>query len=92
MNMVTPIERDEQLLVVEGLNKSFGPIGACRDVNFELRRGEILGIVGESGSGKTTLLRCIQVSLSRQVAKSCSTAGVMGCRTFSRCQNRTVAA
>jgi putative phosphonate transport system ATP-binding protein len=63
MSMIAPIERDEQLLVVEGLDKSFGPIGACRDVSFELRRGEILGIVGESGSGKTTLLRCISGQL-----------------------------
>lgn len=30
-----------------------------RDVSFELRQGEILGLVGESGSGKTTLCRAI---------------------------------
>lgn len=63
MNAITSIERDEQLLVVQGLEKCFGPIAACRDVSFELRSGEILGIVGESGSGKTTLLRCISGQL-----------------------------
>ena len=30
-----------------------------KDVSFELRQGEILGLVGESGSGKTTLCRAI---------------------------------
>lgn len=47
------------LLEVRNLSKAFGPVRACHDVSFDLRRGEILGIVGESGSGKTTLLRCI---------------------------------
>lgn len=47
------------LLKVEGLTKLYGRITGCRDVSFELRAGEVLGIVGESGSGKTTLLNCI---------------------------------
>jgi putative phosphonate transport system ATP-binding protein len=59
MNTPSPQATVGPLMQVRALNRNFGPVQACREVNFELRRGEILGIVGESGSGKTTLLRCI---------------------------------
>lgn len=41
------------------VTKSYGLVTGCRNVNFELFPGEVLGVVGESGSGKTTLLNCI---------------------------------
>lgn len=36
-----------------------GTVYACRDLSFDLYKGEILGIVGESGSGKSTMMRCL---------------------------------
>ena len=58
MNMNTP-----QILKVENLKVVFdsakGYITAVKDVNFALRKGEILALVGESGSGKTVLCKSL---------------------------------
>ncbi|MGW9415095.1 ATP-binding cassette domain-containing protein [Arthrobacter cupressi] len=60
------IENATPLLRVEKLNKSYAKgIGnrhrtqILRDVSFELRRGQTLGLVGESGSGKSTTAACV---------------------------------
>jgi len=55
--------KDEPLLRVTSLSKSYGPRIGCQDVSFELWPGEVLAIVGESGSGKTTLLNCVSTRL-----------------------------
>ena len=47
------------LLEVRQMSKCYGERVGCRDVNFSLSPGEVIGIVGESGSGKPTLLNCI---------------------------------
>lgn len=53
----------EPLLRVRGLTHRYGRQLGCRDVDFDLHPGEVLGIVGESGSGKTTLLKCVSGQL-----------------------------
>lgn len=47
------MEDKEILVSVEQLSVSFGTVQAVKDVTFQIRRGEILGVVGESGSGKS---------------------------------------
>lgn len=43
-----------------GITKTFGPkVIANKDVNLDLKRGEILSILGENGSGKTTLMNML---------------------------------
>jgi ATP-binding cassette subfamily F protein 3 len=49
----------QDVLLLEGLAKSFGEHVLFEDVNLTLRRGERIALVGANGSGKTTLLRLI---------------------------------
>ncbi len=49
----------EDLLVVEDIATSYGPIQALHGVSFTVPRGEIVAVLGANGAGKTTLLRTI---------------------------------
>ena len=43
---------DTPLLSVRGLTKRFGGRVAVKDIGFDIRPGEILGLIGPNGSGK----------------------------------------
>ncbi|MCW2666724.1 MAG: amino acid transporter ATP-binding protein [Frankiales bacterium] len=47
------------LVVLEGVNKSFGPLHVLKDIDLQVGRGEVLVVIGPSGSGKSTMCRCI---------------------------------
>jgi branched-chain amino acid transport system ATP-binding protein len=47
------------LLEVRGLRARYGPIVAVRDVDLDVREGEIVAILGANGAGKTTTLSAI---------------------------------
>ncbi len=47
------------LLEVSGLTKRFGGLVAVKNIGFEIRPGEILGLIGPNGSGKSTVMKLI---------------------------------
>lgn len=47
------------ILEVKDLNINFGGITAVDNLNFSVRKGEILGVIGPNGAGKTTLYNTI---------------------------------
>ena len=49
------------LIRVEGLRKSFGNHLVLKDINLDIRPGEVVTIIGASGSGKSTLVRCVNL-------------------------------
>ncbi len=50
----------ESMISVANLSKTYGSgLHALRDVNLEIRRGEIFALLGPNGAGKTTLISCI---------------------------------
>jgi ABC-type sugar transport system ATPase subunit len=44
---------------MKGISKKFGAVQALNEVDFELRRGEILGLAGDNGAGKSTLMKVL---------------------------------
>ena len=51
----------ENVIDIQHLSKSFGSHEVLKDINFSVKKGEVVCIIGSSGSGKSTLLRCINL-------------------------------
>jgi D-xylose transport system ATP-binding protein len=47
------------VLALKGVSKSFGPVQALSNVDFEVQPGEVVALVGDNGAGKSTLVKTI---------------------------------
>ncbi|SNR53365.1 branched-chain amino acid ABC transporter ATP-binding protein/permease [Blastococcus mobilis] len=64
----------ETVVTLVGLGKEYGGVHAVRDVDLEVRSGEVVGLIGPNGAGKTTLVNMI----SGLVPPSSGRATVLG--------------
>ncbi|WP_125609669.1 amino acid ABC transporter ATP-binding protein [Specibacter cremeus] len=56
---MTSPEQPQPLVDLQAVNKHFGPLHVLRDINLQVKRGEVVVVIGPSGSGKSTLCRAI---------------------------------
>lgn len=52
-------EEKDVIISVQNLSKSYSALAVLKDINLEVKKGEVIAIIGPSGSGKSTLLRCL---------------------------------
>ena len=52
-------EERDVIISVQNLSKSYSTLAVLKDINLEVKKGEVIAIIGPSGSGKSTMLRCL---------------------------------
>ena len=54
-------DKENVLIKVENLQKSFGEIEVLKGINTEIDKGDVVVVIGPSGSGKSTFLRTLNL-------------------------------
>lgn len=49
----------EMAVTMRGIYKNYGPVQALKNVEFQVKAGEVHGVVGENGAGKSTLIKML---------------------------------
>ena len=55
------MENTNNILEISHLEKSFGTHEVLKDIDFTVKKGDVISILGASGSGNSTMLRCINL-------------------------------
>jgi ABC-2 type transport system ATP-binding protein len=58
--MITPLGKNEAVINVDRVSKSFKTVQAVKEVSLTIHRGEFVGLLGPNGAGKTTLVEMIE--------------------------------
>lgn len=59
MTLTPKYQSGNDVLHIEGLSKSFGPLTLFKNLSMDMKRGEHVAIIGDNGTGKTTILKII---------------------------------
>ena len=52
-------KKDNTVLSIRGMSKSFGRNRVLDHINLDIKRGTVMGLMGENGAGKSTLMKCL---------------------------------
>ncbi|MDT2758018.1 sugar ABC transporter ATP-binding protein [Enterococcus asini] len=52
-------EKDDIVLSIRGMSKSFGRNRVLDHINLNVKRGTVMGLMGENGAGKSTMMKCL---------------------------------
>jgi len=66
--------KENNVIQVAGLTKTFGDFTAVNAITFDVKKGEIFGFLGANGAGKTTAMKML-IGISRPTSGNATVAG-----------------
>lgn len=69
LSLAPDIESGNDVLLIEGLSKSYGSNTLFTDINIDIKRSEHVALIGNNGTGKTTILKIINQLIPKDSGK-----------------------